>query len=70
MPFNVAEGNGKQSLKDGNPFFAIARGPESECASIHDVLRVSDAIDSEANTHRKSALQRIESMLTRFIQRS
>jgi four helix bundle protein len=70
IPLNIAEGNGKQSLKDKNRFFEIARGFALECASIHDVLRVCDAIDSDSNSHGKSELKRIVSMLTRLIQRS
>ncbi len=48
IPLNIAEGNGKQSLKDKNRFFEIARGSALECASIHDVLVVCDAIDVES----------------------
>ncbi len=44
IPLNIAEGNGKQSLKDKPRFFEIARGLGLECASIHDVLGVFDAI--------------------------
>ncbi len=70
IPLNIAEGNGKQSLKDKNRFFEIARGAALECASIHDVLRVCDAIDNESNLRGKSNLKRIVSMLTRLIQRT
>ncbi len=70
IPLNIAEGNGKQSLKDKNRFFEIARDSALECASIHDVLRVCDAIDDESNRHGKYELKRIVSMLTRLIQRS
>ena len=70
IPLNIAEGNGKQSLKDKNRFFEIARGSALECASIHDVLRVCDAVDSESNRQGKSDLKRIVSMLTRLIQRT
>ena len=70
IPLNIAEGNGKQSLKDKNRFFEIARGFALECASIHDVLRVCDAIGDESNRYGKSELKRIVSMLTRLIQRS
>ena len=69
IPLNIAEGNGKQSLKDKNRFFEIARGSALECAAIHDVLRVCDAIDDESNEPGKSDLKRIVSMLTRLIQR-
>ena len=67
---NIAEGNGKQSLKDKNRFFEIAHGSALECASIHDVLRVCDAVDDQSNRQGKSELKRIVSMLTRLIQRT
>ncbi len=70
IPLNIAEGNGKQSLKDKNRFFEIARGSALECESIHDVLTVCDAIDVESNRHGKSDLKRIVSMPTRPIQRT
>jgi four helix bundle protein len=70
IPLNIAEGNGKQSLRDKNRFFEIARGSALECAAIHDVLRVCDAITDESNTFGKSTLKRIVSMLTRLIQRT
>lgn len=70
IPLNIAEGNGKQSLKDKNRFFEIARGSALECASIHDVLSVCDALDGESNRRGKSDLKRIVSMLTRLIQRT
>ncbi len=70
IPLNIAEGNGKQSLKDKNRFLEIARGSALECASIHDVLVVCDAIDVESNRRGKSHLKRIVSMLTRLIQRT
>jgi four helix bundle protein len=70
IPLNIAEGNGKQSLKDKNRFFEIARGSALECASLHDVLRVCDAVDDNSNRYGKSELKRIVSMLTRLIQRT
>jgi hypothetical protein len=45
-------------------------GSALECASIHDVLRVCDAITDDANQIGKSNLKRIVSMLTRLIQRT
>ena len=70
IPLNIAEGNGKQSLKDKNRYFEIARGSALECAAIHDVLRVCDAIDAESDQRGKSDLKRIVSMLTRLVQRT
>jgi four helix bundle protein len=45
IPLNIAEGNGKQSLKDKNRFFEIARGSALECTAIHDILVSFEAID-------------------------
>jgi four helix bundle protein len=70
IPLNIAEGNGKQSLKDKRRFFEIARGSALECAAIHDVLQSIDAVDVATNQIGKSDLKRIVSMLTRLIQRS
>jgi four helix bundle protein len=38
IPLNIAESNGKQSLKNKDRFFEIARGSALECAAIHDSL--------------------------------
>ena len=70
IPLNIAEGNGKQSLKDKNRFFEIARGSALECAAIHDILLSFEAIDSELKRIGKTKLRRIVSMLTRLIQRA
>ena len=70
IPLNIAEGNRKQSLEDKNCFFDIARGSALECAAIHGVLRVCDAIDIDSNCRGKSELKRMVSMLIRLIQRT
>jgi four helix bundle protein len=70
IPLNIAEGNGKQSLKDKNRFFEIARGSALECAAIHDILQSFDAIDAETTRTGKTNLKRIVSILTRLIQRT
>ncbi|MCE2801557.1 MAG: four helix bundle protein [Planctomycetaceae bacterium] len=69
IPLNIAEGNGKQSLKDKNRFFEIARGSALECAAIHDILESTGAIDSETTRIGKTNLKRNVSMLTKLIQR-
>jgi four helix bundle protein len=70
IPLNIAEGNGKQSLKYKNRFFEIARGSALECAAIHDILNAVSAVDAESNRRGKSELKRIVSMLSRLIQRT
>jgi four helix bundle protein len=37
IPLNIAEGNGKRSLKDRARFLDIARDSALECAAIQDV---------------------------------
>jgi four helix bundle protein len=70
IPLNIAEGNGKRSLKDRNRFLDIARGSALECASIQDVLAATDGMDDESNGELKRMLKRIVSMLTRLIGRA
>ncbi len=70
IPLNIAAGSGKQSLKDKNRFFEIARGSAFECDEIHDVLRVCKAITDESNALGKSNLKQIVSMLNRLILRT
>jgi four helix bundle protein len=70
IPLNIAEGNGKHSLKDRSRFFDIARGSAFECAAIHDILLVCNAIDEEGNQVGKTMLRRIVAMLTRLVARN
>jgi four helix bundle protein len=69
IPLNIAEGNGKRSLKDRGRFFEIARGSALECAAIQDVLVVSGAITTESNLVAKAKLKRIVAMLTQLVLR-
>jgi four helix bundle protein len=70
IPLNIAEGNGKESLRDKNRFFEIARGSALECAAIHDILCRIDAVSFDETNSSKRTLKRIVSMLTRLIQRA
>ena len=66
IPLNIAEGNGKRSLKDRARFLDIARGSALECAAIQDVLVVSGGMSRETDHELKSKLARIVAMLTRM----
>ncbi|WP_145390264.1 four helix bundle protein [Stieleria neptunia] len=70
IPLNIAEGNGKRSLKDRSRFLDIARGSALECVAIQDVLAATDGLDVERHHELKRSLHRIVSMLTRLIARS
>jgi four helix bundle protein len=70
IPLNIAEGNGKRSLKDRNRFLDIARGSALECASIQDVLAAIDGLDDASHCELKRMLKRVVSMLTKLIGRA
>ncbi len=66
IPLNIAEGNGKRSLKDRARFFDIARGSSFECAAIQDVLVATDGMEHSRSRRLKAKLKRIVSMLTKM----
>ena len=70
IPLNIAEGNGKRSLRDRSRFLDIARGSALECVAIQDVLSATDGLNDERHRQLKQMLHRIVSMLTRLIARS
>ena len=70
IPLNIAEGNGKRSLRDRSRFLDIARGSALECVAIQDVLSATDGLNDERHRQMKQMLHRIVSMLTRLIARS
>ena len=66
IPLNIAEGNGKRSLKDRARFLDIAPGSALECAAIQDVLVTTKGIKKEDDAVMKAMLHRIVAMLTRM----
>jgi len=65
---NIAEGNGKSSIKDRCRFFEIARASAFECAACLDVLSVKKLLDSEIVDEGKEQLHKIISMLIKLNQ--
>ena len=70
IPLNIAEGNGKRSLKDRSRFLDVARGSALECVAIQDILVATEGLSETAHMELKRTLHRLVSMLTRFIARS
>jgi four helix bundle protein len=66
ITLNIAEGNGKRSLKDRARFLDIARGSALGCAAIQDVLVTTKDIKVQDDATMKAMLHRIVAMLTRM----
>jgi four helix bundle protein len=74
IPLNIAEGNGKFSVKDRARFLEIARGSALECAAALDVLvarklAAPDQVDG-AKENLVRIVQMLMGMLGRFSQRA
>ena len=63
IPLNIAEGNGKFSMKDRARFLEVARGSALECAACLDVLLVRKLTGEEEVVAAKEKLARIVQML-------
>lgn len=63
IPLNIAEGNGKSSIKDRCRYLEIARGSALECAACLDVLESRRCIGIEQKKEAKQQLIEIVSML-------
>jgi four helix bundle protein len=66
-PLNIAEGNGKYSMRDRSRYFQTSRGSALECASCLDVLVARRCLTREDIEPGKKRLHRIVSMLVRLI---
>src|SRR5882724_6269741 len=70
IPLNIAEGNGKYTLKDRCRFFDIAHGSALECAAGLDVLVAKAKVTTEQIRPGKERLQRIVRMPMGLIKRN
>ncbi len=66
IPLNIAEGNGKRSLRDRKRYLEIARGSAMECAATLDVLECIGACSKKEIMAGKALLLRIVSMLSKM----
>lgn len=69
IPLNIAEGNGKFSLRDRARFLEMARGSALECAACLDVLVARRLTSVELVTPAKQRLVGIVQMLVGLLRR-
>lgn len=67
ISLNIAEGNGKYSLKDRCRFFDTAHGSALECAAALDVLVAKRKLSADQISYGKERLQKIVRMLVGLI---
>jgi four helix bundle protein len=70
IPLNIAEGNGKFSIKDRCRFFDIAHGSALECAAGLDVLVAKKKLSPAQIRPGKEQLRKIVRMLVGLIKRN
>jgi four helix bundle protein len=69
IPLNIAEGNGKFSVKDRARFLEMARGSALECAAALDVLVARKLATDEQVSSAKSELAAIVRMMIGLLKR-
>ena len=69
VPLNIAEGNGKFSLKDRSRFLEMARGSALECAACLDVLVARKLATEDQIAGAKSQLAAIVRMMIGLLKR-
>lgn len=70
IALNIAEGNGKYSIKDRCRFFDTAHGSALECAAGLDVLVAKSKATSEQIRPAKDSLEKIVRMLIGLLKRN
>jgi four helix bundle protein len=70
IPLNIAEGNGKFTLKDRCRFFDIAKGSALECAAALDILLAKGKVTAEQIRPGKERIQKIIRMLMGLIKKN
>jgi four helix bundle protein len=70
VSLNIAEGNGKYSMKDRSRFLENSMTSALECAGALDVLVAKRKLTGEQITHGKVRLQKIVRMLMGLIKRN
>jgi four helix bundle protein len=67
IPLNLAEGNGKFSVKDRARYFQVSQGSALECAACLDVLVAKGRCTVEEIGAGKALLEQIVNMLMKLL---
>ena len=67
VPLNIAEGNGKFSMRDRARYFQMAQGSGLECAAALDVLVAKRRVEKSEITPGKGLLEEVVNMLMRML---
>jgi len=64
---NIAEGNGRFTVRDRKNFFGIARGSVQECVPLLELARRRRLLDEARHLEMKDRLEEISRMLSGLI---
>ena len=64
---NIAEGNGRFTVRDRRNFFGIARGSVQECVPLLELAKRRGLIDVATHSQMKDHLEQIAKMLSGLI---
>jgi four helix bundle protein len=64
---NIAEGNGRFTIRDRKNFFGIARGSVQECVPLLELAHRRGLIDAPSHLRFKSDLEEIAKMISGLI---
>jgi four helix bundle protein len=64
---NIAEGNGRFTVRDRKNFFGIARGSVQECVPLLEMARRRRLLDEASHMEMKDRLEEISRMLSGLI---
>ncbi len=69
VPLNIAEGSGKQTLKDRKNFLLISRGSLYETVSLLNILKANETIDFQTHTELYMIAEEVSKMLRAMIKK-
>jgi four helix bundle protein len=66
-PLNIAEGNGRYSLKEKTNFYRIAKGSAFECIPLFDIFYQLNIINKDKRKEFRGEIEEITKMISGLI---